>query len=121
MNRIRITAFLVLFCTSPIFAQDGWLLSATPPLVIRFDRPTVAVNFTNPSDKVLHGITLNTVKDGQKASRVIIDTIQPHATFSIFSPELMEHDGAFLKELLSDSSVTCNDYSKPLKISITIQ
>ena len=121
MSRIRITAFIVLLCTSSLFAQDGWLLSAAPPLVVRFDRPTVEVNVTNTSDKILHGLTLNSVKDGQKASRAIIDTIQPHATFPIFSTELMEHDGALMEELLSDSSVTCTDYSKPLKIAISVQ
>ena len=118
MKRICAITCLLLMYALPLFAQDGWLLSATPPLVVRFDRKTVAINFTNTSDKVLHGIKLTSIKDGQTTSRVIIDTIQPHETFVMYSSEYLANDGMLYKQMLSDASLTCTDYSKPLRIDV---
>jgi hypothetical protein len=89
-------------------AQDGWLFSATPPIVVRWDGSEVAFNFTNTSDTPIHGVTLRTEKDGQKQSRVIIDTIEPHETVSV--------DATILADVVSGATITCSKYSKPLKI-----
>ncbi|CEF49411.1 unnamed protein product [uncultured bacterium] len=107
---VRALAILACLFASSIFAQDGWLLSAQPPIVARADFSQVKVHFTNTSDKVLHGITMHSKdKDGTKSSRVIIDTIEPHKTVAIdFIPELF----------LDETTATCTNYSKPLPIKL---
>jgi hypothetical protein len=93
-------------------AQDGWLFSASPPVVTRWDSQGFAFHFTNTSDKPLHGITLHTKKDDQDRSRVIIDTIAAHQTASVSALS----DTTILGDVVSGATITCVDYSKPLKI-----
>lgn len=65
-------------------------------------------HFTNTSDAPVHGVTLHTEKDGEKQSRVIIDTIEAHKT--------VEVDMSILADIASGATITCSHYSKPLKV-----
>jgi hypothetical protein len=107
MKLLRLSAWLIVVASVPMntLAQDGWLLSATPPIVVRFDGE---FRFTNTSDKPIHGVTLHSTKDGQTTSRVIIDTIEPHKTVSV--------DARISAEVLNDGTITCANYSKPMKV-----
>lgn len=106
------TAVAILFTAPACHAQDGWLFSAKPPIVVRLDGDTVSYHFTNTSDKPLHGITINSVKDGQQQSVVIIDTIEPHKTVAVEMLRLINIAGG----RLSDATLTCTNYSSPLKL-----
>ena len=86
-------------------AQDGLLFSAQPPLVFRSDG--LKVYFTNTSDQILHGITLHNDNKGEKTSTVIIDTIEPHKT------AMLEWN---ISVPVSEPTVTCTNYSKPLSL-----
>jgi hypothetical protein len=106
------TAVAILFTAPACYAQDGWFFSAKPPIVVRLDGDTVSYHFTNTSDKPLHGVTINGVKDGQQQSVVIIDTIEPHKTVAVEMLRLINIAGG----RLSDATLTCTDYSSPLKL-----
>jgi hypothetical protein len=86
------------------------LRPAQPPIIVRFSlSPDESkVHLTNTSDKVLHGVTLTTETDGKKASRVIVDTIEPHKTADL----------AFHVDFLLEPTLTCKDHTKPLLIPI---
>lgn len=88
--------------------QDGWLFSATPPIVVRWDGSTSTFYFTNTSDAPIHGVTLHSKSNGESKSRVIIDTIEAHKTASVGSE--------ILGDVVSEGTLTCTHYSKPLKI-----
>jgi hypothetical protein len=107
---LRTLTVAALLCATPLSAQDGWLFSAQPPIVVRAAIAESKVYFTNTSDKPLHGITMKSKdKEDTKSSRVIIDTIEPHKTVAI----------DLLVELLSDdTTITCTNYSKPLPIKL---
>jgi hypothetical protein len=110
MNSLRSVAYLILMAvlSSVAPAQDGWLFSATPPIVVRFDSSDSTLHFTNTSDAPIHGVTLH---NGQE-HRVIIDTIEPHKTALV--------DLAILTGLVvaGETAVTCINYSKPLKVNL---
>jgi hypothetical protein len=106
---IAVTAMLTV---PACHAQDGWFLSAKPPIVVRLDGETVSYHFTNISDKPLHGITINSVKDGQQQSAVIIDTIEPHKTVAVAMVRVINSAGG----RLSDATLTCTNYSSPIKL-----
>ena len=112
MNKATLVAFLLVASLLPRLcaAQDGWLFSAQPPIIVRFDREALVFRFTNTSDRPIHGVTLHTEKDGQKQSRVIIDTIEPHGTASVTDASVTVAAAA------RDATITCNNYSKPLKV-----
>jgi hypothetical protein len=96
------TAVAILF-TAPVGrAQDGILFSTKPPIVVRLDGDTVSYHFTNTSDKPLHGITINSVKDGQQQSVVIIDTIEPHKTVAVEMVRLINIVGGRLSDATLD-------------------
>ena len=105
------TLFAILVISPVCQAQDGWLFSAKPPIVVRLDGETVSYHFTNTSDKPLHGIMINTIKDGQERSTVIIDTIEPHKTVAVEMVLLINIAGG----RLSDATLTCTNYSSPIK------
>jgi hypothetical protein len=111
MNPLRSAAYLILMAALPMvaLAQDGWLFSATPPIVVRFDGNEATLYFTNTSDAPIHGVTLH---NGQE-HRVIIDTIEPHKTASV--------NLAILTGLIvaRETAVTCANYSKPLKVDLS--
>ncbi len=112
-TRLRTIAgfLLTLFLLSaPADAQDGWLLSAKPPIVFRFGN---GLNFTNTSDKPIHGITLHgKTAEGAPTSLVIIDTISPHRTVTIENAQA-------LVMIAGGATITCTNHSKPLAISLT--
>jgi len=113
MNPLRSVACLILIAAGPVIvlAQDGWLLSATPPIVARYDFNGLAFHFTNTSDAPIHGVTLHhTEKDSTETSRIIIDTIGPHQTVLV-DPSMSGGIGMFI-----NSTVTCTNFSKPLKV-----
>jgi len=91
-----------------LLAQDGWLFSASPPIVVRYDSNEGAVHFTNTSDVTIHGVTLH---NGEK-HRVIIDTIEPHKTVAV---DLASVSGLMI---YGEMTITCTNYSKPLKVKI---
>jgi len=96
------------FQTPTAGAQDGWLFSARPPIVVR-DGHDGYFYLTNTSDQVLHGITIHNNDKGTETSQVIIDTIEPHKTATInFS----------VKFLINDPALTCTNYSKPLPLKL---
>src|SRR5438309_1939264 len=107
-NPLRSVAYLILMAALPVvtLAQDGWLFSATPPIVVRFDGNEIAYHFTNTSDAPIHGVTAH---NGEKF-RVIIDTIEPHKTVSV-EPWILSGIVVF-----GEMTVTCTNYSKPLKV-----
>ena len=126
-STISILLGILLFATAPAFSQDGWFFNATPPIVVRGiqdpgGRNEPTYNFTNTSDKIIHGITLNW-KNGQgiAQSRVIIDTIEPHKT------ETVVLDWAYVSHEIPDNAskdsitVTCTNYSKPLNIDAAMR
>src|SRR6266581_3113569 len=76
-----IAAVLPLMSANTAHAQDNWLFSAKPPIVVRYDDASpYQFHFTNTSDKPIHGIKLHWTEDGKEFSWVIIDTIEPHKT-----------------------------------------
>ena len=96
-------------------AQDGWLFSATPPIVVRYDNNEGSFHFTNTSDAPIHGVTLHGVTlHGDEISRVIIDTIEPHKTVS-FDGGTSIPSGLIV---LGKMTITCTNYSKPLKVNL---
>lgn len=104
------TAFIL--TGSACNAQDGWVFSAKPPIVVRQDLETVTYHFTNTSEKPLHGVTINSVKNGESQSVVIIDTIEPHKTVAVdWSRVIASAPGG-----LHDATITCTDYSSPIKL-----
>src|SRR6266487_1645693 len=110
MKLLRLSAWLIVVASIPMstLAQDGWLFSATPPIVVRNDLE--AFYFTNTSDKPIHGVTIHSTKPGEETiSQVIIDTIEPHKTASVKAVLIIGYfvDGA---------TITCTNYSKPLKV-----
>ena len=114
MKNTLLAAILVSFLsllTTPSTAQDGLFTSAQAPIVVRLGSGDGKLYFTNTGEKVLHGITMNTKdKDGNKASKVIIDTIEPHKTVAI--PVLVEL-------LFDDTTLTCTNYSKGTSRNLT--
>ena len=115
MNRVFASAVFVvstLLSFTPTNAQDGWVLSAKPPIVVRRDVETVNYYFTNTSDKTLHGIKINSVKDGKAQSVVIIDTVEPHKTAAVGFARIHESSSGSLRE----ATITCTNYSSPIKL-----
>ena len=111
-STIKAIAFAVAILTTACDAEDGRIFSAKPPIVVRRDVETVNYYFTNTSDKTLHGVKINSVKDGQPTSVVIIDTIEPHKTVAVeFSRMLASAAGSF-----RDVTITCTNYSSPIKL-----
>ena len=112
-----IVAFVVLAAASTrLLAQDGLFFSATPPLVVRFDK-TEGMKLTKTTSKILHGITLHATVDGKEISQVIIDTIQPDATVLLDGLALMANNGELTKLFFTPgSTITCTNYSKPLLV-----
>lgn len=106
------TAVAILFAAAVCDAQDG-LFSAKPPIVVRRDVNTVTYNFTNTSDKPVHGVTINSVRNGQPQSVVIIDTIEAHKTVAVDWARVIESAGG----RLSDATITCTGYSSPIKLA----
>jgi hypothetical protein len=106
MNHLRSVAYLILMAalSTTALAQDGWLFSATPPIIMRYDG-SAAFNFTNTGDATIHGVTLHNGKE----HRMIIDTIEPHKTVSVALSDLW-----WL--VAGEMTVTCVNYSKPLKV-----
>jgi len=96
---------LALLPLSHMEGQNGMFFSAQPPIVVRPSTNDFKIYFTNTGDKVLHGITLTSGND-TRSSRVIIDTIQPHATVAI----------DFIGEIYLNAELTCTNYSKPLPV-----
>ena len=110
-----IAAFLIAFAmcdfaASTVRAQDGVVFSAQPTIVVRLGTGDGKVYFTNTGDKVLHGITVNNKDDnGNKTTKVIIDTIDAHKTVAIdLAVEL----------LINNPALTCTNYSKPLPVKL---
>ena len=103
----RFTLCMILgFVALVVHAQDGWLFSAQPPIVVRFGNDG-NYYFTNTSDHVLHGITIHNNDNGKVTSKVLIDTLEPHKTAALtFDPRFV----------LNTPALTCTDYSKPLPI-----
>jgi hypothetical protein len=107
--KYNLTALLIAMIAwhSTVSAQDGLVFSAQPPIVVRFDG---RVHFTNTSEKVLHGVTVNNKDDkGNKTSKVIIDTIEPHKTVTI---------DLAVEFLANNPTLTCTNYSKPLPVNL---
>lgn len=106
MNPLRSVAYLILVSVLPMvaLAQDGWLFSVTPPIIMRYDG-SASFNFTNTSESPIHGVTLHNGKE----HRMIIDTIEPHKTISVALSDLW-----WL--VAGEMTVTCVNYSKPLKV-----
>src|SRR6266446_2816374 len=76
----RFTLCMLLAFVGPTgHAQDGWLFSAQPPIVVRTGNDG-RYYFTNTSDHALHGITIHNTDNGKETSEVLIDTIEPHKT-----------------------------------------
>lgn len=108
-NPLRSVSYLILMAALPMvaLAQDGWLFSATPPIVVRYDGEC-CFHFTNTSDAPIHGVTLH---NGEK-SRVIIDTIGPHKT------ALVDLGAIPSGLVVNGGTITCTNYSKPLKVNL---
>lgn len=109
---LPLLALLGFISLPQVAAQDGWLFSASPPIVTRYEAHESAFHFTNTSDKPVHGVTLHTTKDGEARSRVIIDTIAAHETVSV----RVGSDPTILTDIVLGASLTCVDYSKASKI-----
>jgi hypothetical protein len=98
------------------YAQDGWLLSAKPPLIIRYDdTPNYQFHFTNTSEKAIHGIKLHWTQDGNERSWVIVDTIRPHETVLVQVTALEKC--CDLDKHYREATLTCDGYSSPIKIA----
>lgn len=87
-------------------------MSAKPPIVVRFDG--YEFHFTDTSDHVLHGIRINSEKDGKTLSTVVIDTIEPHKTAVVDLGQA--GNGVIEGTPLREATITCVNYSKPIKL-----
>ena len=119
MNHIRLALLSLFLCPGFLCAQDGYLFSAKPPLVIRFDRElgSPGMKFTNTSSSILHGVTVNVVVKGQKVTRVIIDTIAPDATYLVSVEEIAANNGELATLFWTPGAgITCTNYSKPIPV-----
>ena len=93
--------------------NDGPARTA-PPLIFRTQPDPqdgrVKFYFTNKSDKVLHGIRINSNKDGRLLSKIIIDTLEPHKT-ELVDLAIM---GAIISGNWREATITCEDYELPI-------
>jgi hypothetical protein len=109
-TKLGIYTILVFATILTSLGQDTWITSAEPPLIYRGGNQDDRYYFTNTSEKVIFGVTINYEKNRSKKSKIIIDSIEPQKTQSIYAHDL------FSIPNIMEATVTCKGYSKPIRL-----